>query len=255
MAYTVVIDAGHGGTDPGATFEGRQEKDDNLNLALAVGQILSDNGIDVKYTRTTDVYDTPFQKATFANEAGADFFVSLHRNSGPVANAYEGVETLVYDDSGIKADMARNINRNLEEIGFKNLGVTERPNLVVLKRTKMPAVLVEAGFINSYADNERFDELFNETAQAIADGILETLGMSQENIKENVLYRVQVAAYSNQTSADAMAQQLQQEGYPAFVVYNNGLYKVQVGAFEELENATLMEKALRDAGYSTFIVS
>ena len=60
---TIVIDAGHGGADPGAVFEGRQEKDDTLRLALAVGKILEENGQNVIYTRTTDVYQTPFQKA------------------------------------------------------------------------------------------------------------------------------------------------------------------------------------------------
>ena len=66
---TIVIDAGHGGADPGAVFEGRQEKDDTLRLALAVGKILEENGQNVIYTRTTDVYQTPFQKATIGNEA------------------------------------------------------------------------------------------------------------------------------------------------------------------------------------------
>ena len=56
MAYKIMVDAGHGGADLGATYEGRQEKDDNLNLALAVGKILSQNGVDVEYTRTTDIY-------------------------------------------------------------------------------------------------------------------------------------------------------------------------------------------------------
>lgn len=77
MAYKVIIDAGHGGADFGATYNGRKEKDDNLDLALAVGNILSQNGIDVVYTRTTDVYQTPFEKAALANEAGADFFISF----------------------------------------------------------------------------------------------------------------------------------------------------------------------------------
>ena len=119
---TIVIDAGHGGADPGAVFEGRQEKDDTLRLALAVGKILEENGQNVIYTRTTDVYQTPFQKATIGNEARADFFVSIHRNSSPVAGQYSGVETLVYERSGIKEEMAENINRELEEAGFKNLG-------------------------------------------------------------------------------------------------------------------------------------
>ena len=155
---TIVIDAGHGGADPGAVFEGRQEKDDTLRLALAVGKILEENGQNVIYTRTTDVYQTPFQKATIGNEARADFFVSIHRNSSPVAGQYSGVETLVYERSGIKEEMAENINRELEEAGFENLGVKERPGLVVLRRTKMPAVLVEAGFINNGEDNRIFDE-------------------------------------------------------------------------------------------------
>ena len=56
MAYSIMLDAGHGGAkDPGAVYEGRQEKDDNLKLVLAIGELLSDRGLDVEYTRTTDV--------------------------------------------------------------------------------------------------------------------------------------------------------------------------------------------------------
>lgn len=173
--YRIALDAGHGGSDPGAVYKGRQEKDDTLDLTLAVGDILKKNGIDVYYTRTTDEYETPFKKATGANNSGADLFVSIHRNSSENPNQYSGVETLVYSDTGLKAEVARNINNQLEDAGFKNLGVDERKNLVVLKRTKMPAVLVEAGFINNDKDNYLFDEEFDSIAQAIADGILESI--------------------------------------------------------------------------------
>lgn len=173
--YRIALDAGHGGSDPGAVYKGRQEKDDTLDLTLAVGDILKKNGIDVYYTRTTDEYETPFKKATDANNSGADLFVSIHRNSSENPNQYSGVETLVYSDTGLKAEVARNINNQLEDAGFKNLGVDERKNLVVLKRTKMPAVLVEAGFINNDKDNYLFDEEFDSIAQAIADGILESI--------------------------------------------------------------------------------
>lgn len=173
--YKIALDAGHGGSDPGAVYKGRQEKEDTLDLALAVGDILKKNGIDVYYTRTTDEYETPFKKATDANNSGADLFVSIHRNSSENPNQYSGVETLVYSDTGLKAEVARNINNQLEDAGFKNLGVDERKNLVVLKRTKMPAVLVEAGFINNDKDNYLFDEEFDSIAQAIADGILESI--------------------------------------------------------------------------------
>lgn len=175
MPYSIMLDAGHGGTDPGAVYNSRREKDDTLRLVLAIGQILQNRGVDVEYTRTTDIYETPFQKAMEANEAGVDYFVSIHRNSFEQDNIVSGVESLVYDLSGIKYRMAENINANLETVGFVNLGVKARPNLVVLKRTKMPAVLVEVGFLNSNTDNQLFDENFDDIALAIADGILETL--------------------------------------------------------------------------------
>ena len=172
---TVILDAGHGGSDFGATYQGRQEKDDNLALALAVGDILAANGIDVLFTRTTDIYETPAAKALEGNASGADYFISIHRNSSPIPNQYTGIESLVYNRNSTAAEIARNINRNLEAVGFANQGVNERRNLAVLRRTVMPAVLVEAGFINNDKDNELFDAQFDAIAQAIADGILESI--------------------------------------------------------------------------------
>lgn len=171
----VVLDAGHGGSNPGAVYNGRQEKNDALALTLAIGAILEANGVDVYYTRTSDVYETPYQKAQEGNQVNADYFVSIHRNSSPYPNQYSGVETLVYNQYGEAARLARNINSQLEQIGFQDQGVNERPDLVVLNRTQMPAVLVEVGFINTDADNLLLDEKFQETAQAIANGILETI--------------------------------------------------------------------------------
>ena len=171
----VVIDPGHGGANPGAVYNGRQEKDNVLALSLAVGNILEQNGVDVYFTRTTDVYESPYQKATEGNQVGADYFVSIHRNSSPYPNQYTGVETLVYNRYGEAARMAYNINAQLEEVGFVNQGVNERPNLVVLNSTQMPAVLVEVGFINNDQDNVLFDERFDDIARAIADGILQTI--------------------------------------------------------------------------------
>lgn len=171
----VVLDAGHGGQNPGAVYNGRQEKDDALALVLAIGPILEANGVNVYYTRTTDVYEPPWQKAMEGNAVNADYFVSVHRNSSPYPNQYTGVESLVYNRYGEAARLAYNINTRLEELGFVNQGVNERTDLAVLNRTEMPTVLVEVGFINTDADNELFDQRFNEIAQAIADGILATV--------------------------------------------------------------------------------
>ncbi|MDE7298850.1 MAG: N-acetylmuramoyl-L-alanine amidase, partial [Lachnospiraceae bacterium] len=175
MAYSVYLDAGHGGYDSGATDGNRKEKDDTLELTLAVGQILQDNGVDVGYTRVEDVYDSPLRKAQIANEAGADLFVSFHRNAAERRNQYNGVQTLVYNNSGLKKEMADAINQALAEVGFVNLGTEVRRDLAVLRRTQMPALLVEAGFIDSDTDNEVFDENFDDMAKAIAYAILDTL--------------------------------------------------------------------------------
>jgi len=252
MPYSIMLDAGHGGAEPGAVYNGRQEKNDTLDLVLAIGDILQNNGIDVQYTRTTDVYETPFEKAMEANRAGVDFFISIHRNSYPTDNQVSGVESLVYDLSGLKYEMAQEINEQLETIGFVNLGVNARPNLVVLKRTQMPAVLVEVGFINSDTDNLLFDENFPAIAQAIADGILDTLE-SADVIDDNE-YHVQVGLFRNWRNAQNLLDRLLQQGFPAEIDDDGPYIQVRVGEFDNLEDAAMMERRLRREGYDTLIV-
>ena len=295
MATKIVVDAGHGGSNPGAVYQGRRESDDALRLATAVGKILEANGYDVTYTRTSDVTQSVGQKAAIANEEGADLFVSIHRNAGEYPGQYSGVQTLIYDDSGIKKQMAENIDANLEALGFRNAGVSIRPNLVVLNSTQMPALLVEAGFIDSDTDNRLFDSRFQAMAQAIADGIMETLEGAQvtsSNVSEEEpgeegrrcppmdrpphrppmrppmppmppaqpeepeeLYRVQAGAFRERQNADNLLQLLENDGFPAFIVYQDGLYKVQVGAFSRLSNAIAMEREVREKGYNTYITT
>ena len=255
MPYRVVVDAGHGGSDPGAVLGNRQEKDDVLRLALAVGEILENNGVEVVYTRTDDVFDTPYEKAMKGNRADADIFLSLHRNATASPNKATGIMTLVYEDSGVPAELARNINANLAALGFRDLGVIERPGLVVLRRTNMPAVLVEAGFIDNPADNVQFDAQFNEIAAGIANGVLETLGVEQTTTPITY-YRVQTGAFRMREYAEDMLEELEEDGFPAFItVGSDGLYRVQVGAFRQMDNAVRMERRLRNAGYNTFITT
>ena len=253
MAYKIVVDSGHGGEDPGAVYPGRQEKEDTLRLALEVGRLLEAGGQDVVYTRTTDVYQTPFEKAQIANREEADYFISIHRNSSPRQNQYQGVETLIYDKSGIKLKMAEAINGALEEVGFRNLGVKERPGLVVLRRTNMPALLVEAGFINNDQDNQLFDEKFTEIAGAISEAILGTL--DQETVEDPLLYRVQVGVFRNIVYVDRLYFELLDKGFSCYILQKVGFFIVLVGAFELLGIAVLMEQRLRKDGYQTLITT
>ena len=255
MREKVVIDAGHGGRDPGAVFEGRQEKDDALALALAVGELLEAAGLDVAYTRTEDVYNTPYEKAMMGNHSGADYFVSIHRNASAEPGTASGIETLVYEKGGEAEKLAKKIGEGLEELGFANRGVIERPNLVVLRRTNMPAVLVEAGFIDSPEDNERFDEQFDRIAKAIADGILDMTegGVESQERPCRTLYQVQTGAFRERRYAEEMLEELQTLGYPAWIRAENGWFQVRVGAYEELDHAISMERQLRKRGYNTYI--
>lgn len=288
----IAIDPGHGGTDPGAVYDGRNEKDDVLRLAKQVGDLLTEKGVDVIYTREDDIYETPFRKAQDGNNSGADYFISFHRNSSEYPNQYSGAEVLVYNNSGVRRTLANNILDGMEKAGYKNLGIDERRDLAVLRRTNMPAVLIEAGFINNDADNRTFDNNFDELAAGIADGILKTIGydtyagqrsmeMNQNDYGEageeryyddraeeesdynrsctcqcpDVLYRVQVGAYRNRDSADRILNSLLVDEFPAFIVYDDGLYKVQVGAYRNLSNAIAMENRLRNYRYNTYITT
>lgn len=278
MAEKIVIDAGHGGANPGAVYQGRRESDDALKIATALGRILEENGYDVIFTRTTDTTQSVGQKAAIANEENADLFVSIHRNAGEYPGQYSGVQTLIYDDSGMKKEMAEQIDANLVKLGFRDAGVSIRPNLVVLNSTEMPALLVEVGFIDSEADNALLDSRFQAVVQAIADGIMDTLNqnnqtasaaaaespmplmrpadvMSDDGCGCDTYYRVQVGAFSKRENAEHLLQTLLADGLPAFMLYENDYYKVQVGAFSKLTNAINMERQVRDLGYSTYITT
>lgn len=233
----IALDAGHGGSDPGAVYNGRREKDDNLKLAMAVGDILKNEGMDVFYTRDNDIYETPFKKATDANNSGADYFVSFHRNSGENPNAASGVQVLIYNEGGEKEHLAENILDNLTDLGFKDLGVAERPNLVVLKRTNMPAVLVETGFINNDDDNKKFDDEFDRIAAAIADGIIKTIGSGtasrdnnvltapdESNIKDPYEFESSVISYGSKTTC---SERLQGSSFESSVISYGSKTRVQ----------------------------
>lgn len=285
---TIVIDAGHGGFDNGAMYQGRKEKEDNLRLALAVGKILEQQGYHVIYTRTGDEYQSPYEKAQIANEAGADYFISFHRNSGENDNTYNGVQTLIYGGDEQAERLANAINEELEKVGFANLGIEERTGLVVLRRTEMPAVLIEAGFINNDRDNEIFDENFNEIASAIAMGVersipLDSAVSGQEETdgdtgsgedetpcgdpsmpcisKEDtpaegeVVYGVEVGRFRYRTTANFMAEQLVDQGFVSYVYEDGGMLHVVTGKEDSVEDAIQLQNALRKLGYQTMIVS
>jgi len=168
--YIVVIDPGHGGTDPGAVGPtGLKEKYVAWQIACMVADILMQYGIEIIFTRAGDER---------ANESKADFFVSIHINSASNPKA-TGTETFAYK-AGVEGDrLAHSIQSNLvQAIGLANRGVKYN-SLQVVRETTMPACLVEVGFINNPVEEQLFkkDEFLEKAVVGIAKGILEHVGI------------------------------------------------------------------------------
>ena len=138
------------------------------------------------------------------------------RNAMPVPGTGSGASVLVYEDSGTAAVLAENILKNLVELGLKDQGIEERPGLVVLRKTQMPAVLAEVGFIDNPSDNAFFDRNFDAIARAIADGILTTLWNKR---CRPLTIRIR-QGHLKIVEEPCSWRRLRSAGFPAFIVYD-----------------------------------
>nr|WP_242403849.1 N-acetylmuramoyl-L-alanine amidase [Paenibacillus pini] len=174
----VVIDAGHGNQDPGTIgVTGKKEKDFNLAMAQKVGQLLSnESGIDVVLTRSDDTFLKLEERAKIANSLNADVFISIHANSS-TSSAASGSETY-YQRDGSKA-LASVMHKYL----VKSTGLSDRKvrygNFHVIRETKMPAVLLEVGYLSNGKDESTLftESVQDSVAQGIVSGIKEYLGI------------------------------------------------------------------------------
>ena len=177
--FSVVIDPGHGGPDPGAIgIGGIRETDVVLEVSKIVQRLLSEKGVEVKLTRKNEVdLDLP-PRVSFANSADADIFVSIHANaSRGKRRDINGLETFYY--RGWRGRLlARRIQKQILRVspGSPDRGV-KQGRFYVMKNTKMPAVLVEIGFLTGRLDARRLEKTTHRKriAYAIAKGILEYL--------------------------------------------------------------------------------
>lgn len=171
----IAVDAGHGGWDNGASMDGRMEKDDNLALARLVRDELAGQCVNVLMTRDSDVFVELKDRADMANAANADLFISLHRNSytehTPTSN---GVENWIYltapEATAEKA--AQLVLDEVVQAGVQTNRGVQRGNYYVVRKTKMPAMLLESGYIIDEEDNRLYDQYLPQYAKAIAKGAL-----------------------------------------------------------------------------------
>ena len=177
--FTVVIDPGHGGSDPGAIgIGGIRETDVVLEVSKIVKKLLSDKGVKVVLTRKNEIdLDLP-PRVSFANNKDADIFVSIHANaSRGKRKDINGLETF-YFKGGRGRLLAKKIQKQILRVspGSPDRGV-KQGRFYVIKNTSMPAVLVEIGFLTGRLDARRLEKTAHRKrlAYAIAKGILEYL--------------------------------------------------------------------------------
>lgn len=170
----VCIDAGHGGYDPGCSNGDIIESLQCLEMALAVRDAMEATGMEVVMTRDDDTFVKLEQRPVIANDAGCDYFISIHRNTldGGHANGVEVYHARNASEQSIA--LAETVDRYLAEVGVtRDRGVTEA-NHAVTRGAAMPAILVEMGYVIDEEDNRLFYDNMDAYAEAFAHAVIET---------------------------------------------------------------------------------
>lgn len=178
----IVIDPGHGGADPGAQNSGLKEKDINLDISLRLRKVLESKGCKVILTREVDkdFFLPGFvqgrmakraelnQRIELASKNSADLFISVHTNSFPQRNTY-GMETYYHLKSATGKALAELIQEQLTQLQSDNKRKAKAGDYYLINQTKMPAVIVEVGFISNLRERKLL--LSNGYRDSIAEAI------------------------------------------------------------------------------------
>ena len=178
--YTIALDAGHGGRDPGAVVDDVLEKDINLEIVKKLRDLIdAEPGLDVVLTRNLDMFPSLEERIRIAEEGGAVVYISVHANSYPDSGP-SGIETIVDDtranddDSWVLAELIQ--NALTDATGARDRGTRSQESY--LQRTEMPAVSVETGYLTNPGERAKLvDPVYQQTlADAILVGINEFIG-------------------------------------------------------------------------------
>lgn len=177
MAIKIFIDQGHNPQNPnaGAEANGLREQDINYDVGVRLANLLRENGnFEVRLSRNdpeeilgTTNSESLQMRVNMANSWPADYFISIHCNTNPNPQI-SGSEAYVYRLYSTAYDFARSLLKGLNNsTGLQNRGVMTNPGLFVLRRTRMPAVLVELGYLTNLEDAS----LLKDNPQLFADGL------------------------------------------------------------------------------------
>ncbi|MEH7504337.1 N-acetylmuramoyl-L-alanine amidase [Neobacillus drentensis] len=253
------LDPGHGGQDPGAQGHGLDEKDLTLAIALKIRSILQNDyeNIDVKMSRSSDTTKSLSQRTSEANAWGADFFLSIHINSGP--STALGYEDFIYSGLSNTSKTAQYqdiIHAEVMKMNqLKDRG-QKQANFHVLRESNMPALLSENGFISNDHDVAlmKQNSWIQKVAQGHANGIAKAFGLKRKPDKPDSgsLFKVIAGSFKSKENADERVDQLKSKGIESFVdttkISGETWYRVQAGAFSSRENADESLEEVKKAG-------
>jgi N-acetylmuramoyl-L-alanine amidase len=186
VAIKIYIDQGHNPVNPNAGAEGNGLREQNIVYRIGIElaeRLRNDGRFDVRLSRPTaetqlgtSLSDSLRTRVSDANSWGADYFISLHTNASDIESA-SGIEAYAYSRPSRAFSLGEDIVRALSDVtGLSNRGMKVRTNLYVLRKTAMPAVLIELGFITNPLDASLMSEQPELFAQGIYEGILAYLG-------------------------------------------------------------------------------
>lgn len=191
--YIVVIDAGHGGYDPGAiTSQGLYEKEINLQMAKRVGELLKPSGIEVLLTREEDVDYVPDgtrgrqtkkkadlnYRIALAKQANANALISLHLNA-TVTGQNSGAETFYHIKSEEGKRLAETLQQELIKVPGMNQRIAKPGDFYIINNSTMPAVIVELGYLSNSKERVKLQQAWyqDQLARSVAKGIARYLGL------------------------------------------------------------------------------
>ncbi|AGE63582.1 sporulation-specific N-acetylmuramoyl-L-alanine amidase [Bacillus subtilis] len=249
----IFIDPGHGGSDPGATGNGLQEKTLTLQIALALRTILTNEyeGVSLLLSRTSDQFVSLNDRTNAANNWGADFFLSIHVNSG----GGTGFESYIYPGVGAPTTTYQSTIHSevIQAVDFADRG-KKTANFHVLRESAMPALLTENGFIDTVADANKLktSSFIQSLARGHANGLEQAFNLKKTS--SSGLYKVQIGAFKVKANADSLASKAEAKGFDSIVLLKDGLYKVQIGAFSSKDNADTLAARAKNAGFDAIVI-
>lgn len=247
----IMLDAGHGGKDPGAVGNGLQEKDLTLKIALKIRDMLVGyEGVRVNLTRTQDVTLSLKQRTDAANAWGADYLMSIHINAG----GGTGFETFIYPGTSGATVANQNVihGKIMEQLDVRDRG-KKAGNLHMVRESRMPAILTENLFIDNKSDAAKLkdDSFLDKIALGHVNGLVAALGLKQKatvkTASEPDKVYFNTGGYSGESLQKVHAFLVDNKFWYAPSRNSSGALSFKVGAFTEgNENFNKMKNFLED---------